>query len=249
MIASGSRRTSEKQSCRALVQGVTVLRGQARAEGGAPYHAWREVVTHAALRVRLSDEDVAVLRGIVPDIEQLLARDATQAPALSAEAAQTRLLLAVEELFRAQSGTVLVILEDLQWAGSESLRLLEWLARVARTLRLVLLGSCRDDEAPNLEREVSGLSLLRLGRLSAAEIEALSAAMIGGHVLQPEVLALLTRETEGIPFLLVEVVRAPAENRGGLEGVGGGPMPKRGPPGGMQRVGGRPPQCLPPRAV
>jgi len=177
----GKSRLLDEIRTRALVQGVTVLRGQA--EGGAPYHVWREVVTHAALRVHLSDEDVAVLRGIVPDIEQLLARDATQAPALSAEAAQTRLLLVVEELFRAQSGTVLVILEDLQWAGSESLRLLEWLARVAPTLGLVLLGSCRDDEAPNLEREVSGLSLLRLGRLSAAEIEALSAAMIGGHVL------------------------------------------------------------------
>jgi len=245
----GKSRLLDEIRTRALVQGVTVLRGQARAEGGAPYHAWREVVTHAALRVRLSDEDVAVLRGIVPDIEQLLARDATQAPALSAEAAQTRLLLVVEELFRAQSGTVLVILEDLQWAGSESLRLLEWLARVAPTLGLVLLGSCRDDEAPNLEREVSGLSLLRLGRLSAAEIEALSAAMIGGHVLRPEVLALLTRETEGIPFLLVEVVRALAENRGGLEGIGGGPLPKRVLSGGMQRMVRRRLSRVPPGAV
>ena len=143
----GKSRLLDEIRTRALVRGVTVLRGQARAQGGAPYHVWREVVTHAALRARLSDEDVAVLRAIVPDAGQLLARDVAEAPAVSPEAVQTRLLLAVEELFRAQSGTVLVILEDLQWAGSESLRLLGWLARVAPTLRLVLLG----EEGPVLE--------------------------------------------------------------------------------------------------
>ena len=245
----GKSRLLDEIRTRALVRGVTVLRGQARAQGGAPYHVWREVVTHAALRARLSDEDVAVLRAIVPDAGQLLARDVAEAPAVSPEAVQTRLLLAVEELFRAQSGTVLVILEDLQWAGSESLRLLGWLARVAPTLRLVLLGSCRDDEAPGLERQVDGLSLLRLGRLSSAEIEALSVAMIGDRVLRPEMIALLKRETEGIPFLLVEVVRALAEHGGGLEGIGDRPLPKRVLSGGMQRMVRRRISRVPPDAV
>src|SRR5262249_4559450 len=162
------------------------------------YHVWREVVTHAALRVQLSDEDVAVLRAIVPDIGQILGRQVTEAPTVSAEAAQTRLLLAVEELFRAQSGTALVILADLQWAGSESLHLLGWLARAAPALQLVLLGSCRDDEAPGLDQQVEGLSLLRLGRLTSSEIEALSVAMIGKRAVRPDLLALLKRETEGI---------------------------------------------------
>src|SRR5262245_53569022 len=232
----GKSRLLDEVRTHALVRGMTVLRGQARAQGGAPYHVWRDVVSHAALRVQLSDEDVAVLRAIAPDLGHLLGREVTEAPAVSPEAAQTRLLLAVEELLRAQPGTVVVMLEDLQWAGSESLRLLGWLARVAPSLRLVLLGSCRDDEAPGLERQVEGLSVLRLERLSVAEIEALGVAMIGERILGTEVVTLLTRETEGIPFLLVEVVRALAERGGGLEGIGRRPLPKSVLSGGMQRM-------------
>src|SRR5262249_51890145 len=99
-----------------------------------------------------------------------------------------------------------------------------------------LLGSCRDDEAPGLDQQVDGLSLLRLGRLTSSEIEALSVAMIGDRAVRPELLALLKRETEGIPFLLVEVVRALAEYGGGLEGVAQRPLPKRVLAGGMQRM-------------
>ena len=232
----GKSRFLDEIRTHALVRGMTVLRGQARAQGGAPYHVWRNVVSHAALRVQLSDEDVAVLRAIAPDLGQLLGREVTEAPAVSPEAAQTRLMLAVEELLRAQTGTVVVVLEDLQWAGSESLRLLGWLARVAPSLRLVLLGSCRDDEAPGLEQQMEGVSVLRLARLSVAEIEALGVAMIGERILGTEVVSLLTRETEGIPFLLVEVVRALAERGGGLEGIGRRPLPKSVVSGGMQRM-------------
>jgi tetratricopeptide (TPR) repeat protein len=232
----GKSRFLDEIRTHALVRGMTVLRGQARAQGGAPYHVWRNVVSHAALRVQLSDEDVAVLRAIAPDLGQLLGREVTEAPAVSPEAAQTRLMLAVEELLRAQTGTVVVMLEDLQWAGSESLRLLGWLARVAPSLRLVLLGSCRDDEAPGLEQQMEGVSVLRLARLSVAEIEALGVAMIGERILGTEVVSLLTRETEGIPFLLVEVVRALAERGGGLESIGRRPLPKSVLSGGMQRM-------------
>jgi eukaryotic-like serine/threonine-protein kinase len=244
----GKSRLLDEVRTHALVRGMTVLRGQARAHGGAPYHVWRDVVSHAALRVQLSDEDVAVLRAIAPDVGHLLGREVTEAPAVPPEAAQTRLMLAVEELLRAQPGTVVVILEDLQWAGSESLHLLGWLARVAPSMRLVLVGSCRDDEAPGLERQVEGLSVLRLGRLGVAEIEALGVAMIGERIFGTEVVQLLTRETEGIPFLLVEVVRALAELGGGLDGIGRRPLPKSVLSGGMQRMVRRRLSRVPPSA-
>jgi hypothetical protein len=232
----GKSRLLDEIQTRALVRGVTVLRGQARSRGGAPYHVWRDVVSGAALRAPQSDDDVAVLRAAVPDIGRLLRREVHDAPAVGPDAAQSRLFLAVEELFRAQPGPVLVILEDLQWAGSESLRLLAWLAQAASGMRLALVASFRDDEAPALPKAVERATVLRLGRLSPHEIEALGVAMIGETARRPELVALLVQETEGIPFFLVEVARALAEGGQGLAGVAEQPVPHRVRAGGVQRM-------------
>ena len=232
----GKSRLLDEIQTRALVRGVTVLRGQARSRGGAPYHAWRDVVSGAALRAPQSDDDVAVLRAIVPGIGRLLGREVRDAPAVAPEAAQSRLLLAVEELFRAQPGPVLVILEDLQWAGSESLHLLSWLAQAAPGFRLALLGSYRNDEMPDLPRAVETASVLRLERMSAPEIEALGVAMIGEAARRPDLVALLQQETEGIPFFLVEVARALAESGRGLDGLADQPLPPRVLAGGVRRM-------------
>jgi tetratricopeptide (TPR) repeat protein len=232
----GKSRLLDEIQTRALVRGVTVLRGQARSRGGAPYHVWRDIVSGAALRTSQSDDDVAVLRAIVPDIGRLLRREVYDAPTVSPEAAQSRLLLAVEELFRSQPGPVLVILEDLQWAGSESLRLLSWLAHAVPAMRLAVLGSYRDDETPELPGAVEAASVLRLGRLTAHEIEALGVAMIGDAAHRPDLVALLVRETEGIPFFLVEVARSLAESGRGLEGLLDRPLPQRVLSGGVQRM-------------
>ena len=62
----GKSRLLDEIRTRALVRGVSVLRGQARAQGGAPYHVWREVVSHAALRVRLSDEKSLPPESVTP---------------------------------------------------------------------------------------------------------------------------------------------------------------------------------------
>jgi tetratricopeptide (TPR) repeat protein len=144
--------------------------------------------------------------------------------------------LSVEEVFRQQPGPVLVILEDLHWSGSESLRLLSWLARAVTTLPVVLLASFRDDEAPGLPAAVESARVLRLERLKAADIGALSEAMIGARGRRPELIRLLDRETEGLPFFIVEVVRSLAEGASGLGRVAQGPLPERVLAGGIQRL-------------
>jgi tRNA A-37 threonylcarbamoyl transferase component Bud32 len=232
----GKSRLLEEIRTRALVRGVRVLRGKARSRGGAPYHVWRDVVTAAAVHATLSDEDVAVLRAIVPDLSERLGREVAEPPAVAPEAAQTRLLLAVEELFRATPGTVVVLLEDLHWAGSESLRLLATLAQAAPSLHLVLIGSYRDDETPDLPRDVEGATVLRLARLTAREIEDLAVAMIGEVAREENLIVFLGRQTEGIPFFLVEVVRVLAENLAGLDDIASSTLPSRVVSGGMEKV-------------
>jgi hypothetical protein len=95
-------------------------------------------------------------------------------------------------------------------------------ARSAADLRVVLLGSFRTDEAPRLRESIQAAHLLRLGRLDADAIVRLGRMMIGEAGAQPEVTALLIRESEGIPLFVVEIVRMLAESAGTLDAIGAG---------------------------
>ena len=232
----GKSRLLDEMRTGALVDGMLVLRGQGRGQAGGPYHVWRDVVSELVLRGQPDVDAAAVLQAVVPEAARLVEGALPDAPALDAEATQIRLFLAVEDLFRRQRGAVLVLLEDLQWVGSESLRMLSWLSRVAPGLSLVLVGSYRDDEAPDLPSAVTGASVLALRRLDAGEIATLGEAIIGPSARQPRLLTLLERETEGIPFFVVEVVRALAESAGELERIADVRLPERVVSGGLQRV-------------
>ena len=87
-------------------------------------------------------------------------------------------------------------------------------------LSLLVVGSYRDDERPNLPEELPEIQVMRLDRLDAEAIHALSVSMLGESGSEPEVVDLLQRETEGNVFFLVEVVRVLASEAGRLSDVG-----------------------------
>jgi tetratricopeptide (TPR) repeat protein len=245
----GKSRLLDEIRTMALVDGIVVVRGQAVSQGGGPLHVWRDVISSLILRVDLDETHAAVLKTVVREIPVLLRREIGDAPAVDSETAQSRVLLAVEELFRLQPGPVVVVLEDLQWVGSESLKMWSWLARVAESLPLLLLGSFRNDEAPNLPSVLPATNVLTLRRLNAGEIAMLSESMIGAAGGRPNLVQLLERETEGIPFFIVEVVRALAESAGRLAQVGDTRLPQRVVSGGMQKVIRRRLNHVPPDAL
>ena len=232
----GKSRLLDEVRARALVDGVVVLRGQAVSEGGGPYHVFREALRGLSLRVDLDDLDASVLEAVVPEIGALLEREIPERPEIGPEAAQARLLRVVEGMFRRLSAPVLLILEDLQWAGSESLKMLARIAKVAGELTLFVVGSYRDDERSDLPSELPGMRTLELRRLRPEDIAALAASMLGERGRRPEVIERLERETEGNAFFVVEIVRALAEEAGALSRVGVEPMPKTVSSGGMHRI-------------
>ena len=232
----GKSRLLEEVRTRALVDGVLVARGQAVSHGGGPYRVWRDIVCSLLLRVEAPDQDVEVLKAIVPDVGTLTGRTVPDAVTLEVDAAQLRLLVVLENLIRRQPGPVLMILEDLQWAGSESLKLLRGLALAISDVPAVLLGSYRDDEAPHLDEAVGPANVFRLRRLDAPATAALVEAMVGPGEHREELIDLLEHETEGIPFFIVEVVRALAEAEGGLAQIGRTSLPRRVISGGMEKV-------------
>lgn len=231
----GKSRLLDELRTQAIVEGALVLRGQAIAEGGAPYLLWREALRRLCLQTDLSELEASVLKTLVPDIGTLIGRDVPDAPEIDPQAAQTRLLTVIEDLFRKQTRPIVLLLEDLQWA-SESLAALKRLNQAAGDLSLLVVANYRNDERPDLPAELPGMQPLKLPRLSGAAIADLSAAMLGEGGRQAQVVDLLQRETEGNVFFIVEVVRTLAEEAGQLDRVGSITLPQKIVAGGMQAV-------------
>jgi len=222
----GKSRLLDELRTQALVEGVMVLRGQAVEGGGLPYQLWRDVLRRMVLSVPLDEQQAGILKEIVPDIDQLLDRHVTPAPELSGASGRERLSLAIIELFMAQKQPTLLILEDLQWS-EESLDPLKELIRHAVELPLVIVGNYRNDERPDLPKELAPMQVITLTRLDDKGIEALSTSMLGEVGKRPDILELLKKETEGNIFFLVEVVRALAEEAGQLADIGQGDLPRQ----------------------
>ncbi len=177
-----------------------------------------------------------ILKDIVPDIGNLLGRGIVDAPQLVGRAYQQRLILAIVDLFRDVPEPVLLLLEDLQWT-SESLAVLQQMLRVIAQLPgMMALGTYRHDERPNLPEELPGSQALILDRLDKAEVAQLSQAMLGEAASSPHIVSLLTQETEGNTFFIVEVMRALAEEAGQLDEIGTMILPEGVFTGGMARL-------------
>ncbi len=231
----GKSRLLEELRTLALVNGVVVLRGHAVSEGGAAYHVWRDVLRWLGVLGDISDDEAAILKTLVTDLGDLLERSITDLPPLDPQTLQNSLFALVAQLIRRLNQPVLIILEDLQWAGSESLALLNHLKAHAKDIALLLIGSYRDDEFVDLPREIPDARVLRLQRLSKHDIGELSTAMLGTAGTAPHVIDLLERETEGNVFFVVEVVRALTEDVG-LDQLGRRTLPERIFAGGVQTV-------------
>ncbi|MBN1283816.1 MAG: tetratricopeptide repeat protein [Anaerolineae bacterium] len=233
----GKSRLMDELRAYALVEGAVALRGQAVEGGGRPYQIWRDVVRRLALSVDLTDLEAGALKEIVPDIDALLGRDVPDAAGLGDETGRQRLNLIIVDMLcrQARRQPLMLILEDLQWADKD-LEPLQQLGRLVDGLSLLIVGSYRNDECPDLPVRLPGVMVLSLQRLGEAHIAELSASMLGESGRQPQVLGFLERETEGNVFFLVEVVRALAEEAGHLRGIGRMTLPHAVVAGGVRRL-------------
>ena len=233
----GKSRLLEEFRIQALVDGALVVTGQGVHEGGdLPYKLWRDAVRHLLLTSdEIDDLTAGVLATVVSDIASLLGRPIPAPPQLEGQASEERLFHAITTLFQHQKQTVVLLLEDLQWAIA-SLDILTYLIRQVADLPLLIIGSYRDDERPELASQLSNMQPIKLRRLSEAAITRLSLSMLGEVGQRPEILTLLQRETEGNAFFLVEVVRALAEEAGQLGAIGETALPEKLLPQGIQSI-------------
>jgi len=134
--------------------------------------------------------------------------------------AQQKILSAVSDLLLlvARSRPVAVLLDDLDWADADTLKLLQHLAHATRASPVLLAGSFRDvglsEQHPDLALLLHDLSRERLieratvRRLSLEETTQLVAATMGQPEVCEEFASFVYRRTKGNPRLIDQLVRS-----------------------------------------
>lgn len=232
----GKSRLLDELRTLALVRGMRVVRGQAVDTGRSAYQVWEGALRPLCLDATLDELDAGVLRAVVPDIAMLLDRPVPEPPQVDPQNAQARFLFTAQKLLLSQREPLLLLLEDLHWAEPASIGFLARLVGLLAGQPLLVVGTYRNDERPDLPNELQGANTLRLPRLSLDEMASLSASVLGGVGRRRDVVTLLERETEGNAFFIVEVLRSLAEEVGALEKIGAGNIPTHVVAGGVQSV-------------
>lgn len=235
----GKSRLLEELRIQALVRGAWVWQGQAVSEAGQAAQLWQNILRWLVLVVPLADLEAAVLKPFVPTLENLLGRAIADAPELEAKAAQDRFCAVVLALFQRVTAAqpVVLILEDLHWAGAFSRAVLAWLMRAVAELPLLIVATYRNDEQPDLPAALPPAQCLVLPRLNNAQVAELASAIFGLPVAQlTHLITFLYEQTEGNALFVVEVLRSLAEEAGLLQHIQHLALPEHLLVGGMQQV-------------
>ena len=220
----GKTRTAQELAHRAEGLGALVLWGRCYEEAGAPpYWPWvqifRAALERADAHALLADLGIGAgdMADIVPEIRDLAPSLEPSAPLGDPSQARFRLFESIRQFIAAlnRDRTVLLVLDDLHWADTPSLRLLEFLAPETAGSRLLLVGTYRANELSRqhpLSDALGGLARVphvtrvHLAGLTAEEVHEFIAATTGTR--PPAWLAAsLHTQTEGNPLFLREIVR------------------------------------------
>jgi tetratricopeptide (TPR) repeat protein len=217
----GKSRLLEEASAHAMVRGARVLRGQSLHTGARPYEPWRAVLRTLLLVAEPTPLEASVALAVVPDAQVILERAVAPAPELEPDATHLRLARVLEALLKRCREPLVVVLEDLQWAGAESLALAARVATLTKSAPISIIGSVRSEE--RLAEELAGFQTIALEPLAPDAVARLCATTIGASRLSD----LVWSQSRGNAFAALEAVRALASEAGGLERVGALGDPER----------------------
>ena len=210
---------------RAFDEGACVLLGRCEEDLTTPYQLLAEALTHAVIHAPEEllqahvDAHGSELTRLVPALGQRLP-GLPRATETDPDTERYLLFAAVAGLVGAMSQhqPVLLVLDDLQWADTGSLQVLRYLMSTDQPMRLLVVGTYRDNELsrahPLLDtlgtlRRQNGVSRIELRGFDDDGVVAFLEAA-AGHSLDEAGTGLalaVYRETDGNPFFVSEVLR------------------------------------------
>ncbi|MEH2134192.1 MAG: AAA family ATPase [Nostoc sp.] len=126
----------------ALMQAFRDLMGQLLSESNVQLAAWKAKILAAV------GENGQVIVDVIPELERIIGQQ-PPVPELSGSAVQNRFNLLFQkfiQVFTTTEHPLVMFLDDLQWADSASLNLLQLLMSEASSGSLLILGAYRDNE-------------------------------------------------------------------------------------------------------
>lgn len=221
---TGKSRLLDELRVSAVTRGALVLRGGGVEDGGLPYALWRGIVRELLLLTQVTGGQAAVLKALVPDIDDLLGRPIPSAPPLSADAEQERLIFTLLQVFRQQTKPLVLLLDDLQWAAESQIALTR-ICELAPHQRLLIVGAYRTDDPAWSPTMFSKLQVIPLRPFSVTETQLISESIIGDLSPRPHLVKFLVDHTEGNAFFLIETLRTLAAAADSLEAIGAAELP------------------------
>ncbi len=218
----GKTRLVEELGAYASMRGAQVVWGHCyEGDLSVPYLPYVEAF-RSYVRTR-PDEDLSVSRAGLAELATILPElrerypDLTVLPPLEDDAERLRLFEGVASFIRSVASVqpLVLVLDDLHWADKPSLRLLQHLMRSVNDARLMIVGTYRDVELDRNHPLAEAMTTLRRHRayervllrgLPRDDVKALIEA-IGGQEITDDFANLLSRETEGNPFFVAEILR------------------------------------------
>jgi DNA-binding CsgD family transcriptional regulator len=220
----GKTRTAQEFAARAESRGMRVLWGRCYEEAGAPLYwpwlqllrGWLEDADDAQL-AELMNEDCGLIAELLPELRPRLHESVAPPSAADPDQARFRLFDAITRFWQrvARRRPLVLILDDLHWADTASLKLLEFLARDMTTSPVLLLGGFRDLDL-NRRHPLSDTlaALSRLGQCQRLALRGMThddtEALVGtlaGTVSGTALMAAVCQHSEGNPLFIRELTR------------------------------------------
>ncbi|HEY9613331.1 hybrid sensor histidine kinase/response regulator, partial [Allocoleopsis sp.] len=198
----------------AVVSAFVGLVRQLLTESEAQLNLWREKILAAV------GSNGQVITDVIPEVELVIGKQ-LPVPELSSAESQNRFNLVFQNFIRAfcaKEHSLVIFLDDLQWADSATLKLIELMMTDADTQYLFLIGAYRDNEVnPNhpLMMTLDGLrnfgatvNFITLAPLDSKHISQLIADTLHSDTSSVKPLAeLVVHKTGGNPFFVNEFLK------------------------------------------
>ncbi|OYD87502.1 serine/threonine protein kinase [Nostoc sp. 'Peltigera membranacea cyanobiont' 213] len=197
----------------AFVQAFRDLIGQLLSESDAKIQQWRNEILSAV------GENGQVIIEVIPELSRIIGE---QPPAieLSGTSAENRFNLLFQsftQIFTTAEHPLVIFLDDLQWADSASLKLMQLL--MADTGHLLLIGAYRDNEVNpvhplmltlnEIEKNQTTINTITLAPLNQKTVNQLVADTLKcSQDLASPLSQLVFQKTQGNPFFSIQFLKA-----------------------------------------
>ncbi len=199
----------------AFVQAFRDLMTQLLSESDLQLQAWKTKILAA-----LGDNGQVIIE-VIPELERIIGQQ-PPAPELSGSAAQNRFNLLFQKfisVFTTKEHPLVMFLDDLQWADSASLKLMQLLIGESQSSHLLLIGAYRDnevspahplmltlDEVTKIRAIVNTITLAPLARSSLNQLVA--DTLTCSPKLAEPLTELVYKKTKGNPFFATQFLKA-----------------------------------------